>query len=123
MQKTIEQLDKIFITDLLIRCIIGTNDWERTQKQDVILNITLYADLETASKTDRLEHTVDYKQIKQNLISTVEASSFFLVERLAGQIAEVCLANPMVKRVCVRLEKPAALRFAKSVGIELTRDQ
>ena len=115
--------DRIYINDLLIRCIIGINAWERTQKQDVLINITLYADLQKASQTDSLEDSVDYRDIKKQIIALVENSSFFLVERLAGGIAQLCLGHLSVKAVRVRVDKPGALRYAKSVGVEIFRTQ
>lgn len=119
----IENLDKIFITDLKIKCIIGINDWERTQKQDVIINIELFADLMLPSKTDRIEDTIDYKEMKKKIIAMVEISQFNLVERLAAEIAAICLANKSVKAVNVKIDKPGALKYAKSVGVEIFRIQ
>jgi FolB domain-containing protein len=117
----LEKLDKIYITDLLLRCIIGINDWERTQQQDALINIVLYTDLTRPSETDRIEDTIDYKEIKKQIIAMVENSSFSLIERLADSIAQICLAHIPIKAVRVRVDKPGALRFAKSVGIELFR--
>ena len=51
----------------------------------------------------------------------VEASRFYLVEKMASEIADICLSEPRVERVTVRVEKPGALRFARSVGVEITR--
>ncbi len=49
----------------------------------------------------------------------VEASRFYLVERLAAaEIAAICLAEPRVETARVLLEKPGALRFARSVGVK-----
>ena len=117
------KLDKIHIRDLLIRCIVGIYDWEREKKQDVLINITLYADLGTACQTDRIEDTVDYKAIKQKVVNMVESSSYMLVERLAERVAEICLENPQVQRAKVLVDKTGALRFARSVGIEIVREQ
>jgi FolB domain-containing protein len=115
--------DKIHIRDLLLRCIVGIYDWERQNKQDVLINITLYADLRRACETDRIEDTVDYKTIKKKVVAMVESSSCMLVERLAQQVADICLEHPDVQRVRVLLEKPGALRFARSVGIEIVRER
>lgn len=116
-------LDRIHIRDLLVRCIVGIYEGERLEKQDVVINITLYADLRKACRSDSLEDTIDYKAIKKKVIAAVEASSFLLVERLAERIAEVCLENPSVRRATVLVEKPGALRFARTVGVEITRER
>ncbi|MGA2070151.1 MAG: dihydroneopterin aldolase [Sedimentisphaerales bacterium] len=122
-KEIISKLDKIRINDLLLHCIIGLNDWERTQKQDVLINIILYADLVKPCQTDNLKDSVDYKEIKKEIIAMVENSSFNLIERLAGEIARICLGHSFIKAVQVRVDKPGALRFAKSVGVEIFRTQ
>jgi D-erythro-7,8-dihydroneopterin triphosphate epimerase len=116
-------LDRIHIRDLLLRCIVGIRDWERAKKQDVVLNVTLHADLGRACRSDAIDDTVDYVAIKQSVIDTVESSSFYLVERLAQAVADVCLRDERVQRVDVLLEKPGALRFARTVGVEITRER
>jgi FolB domain-containing protein len=116
-----ERLDRVHIRDLLIRCVVGINDEERREKQDVIINITLHADLTEPCQSDRIEETVDYKAVKKKVIAMIESSSFFLVEALAEAIAGICLENRLVELVDVSVEKPGALRFAKSVGVEITR--
>ncbi len=45
------------------------------------------------------------------------------VEALAADIARVCLEEPGVQKVRVRVEKPRAVRFSKSVGIEIEREK
>lgn len=114
-------VDRILIRDLAARCIIGVNEEERREKQDVLVNLTLYADIRKACKSDQFEDTVDYRSIKKQILQLVELSRYYLIEALAEAIAEVCLTVPKVVEVRVRVEKPSALRFAKTVGIELVR--
>lgn len=116
-----EQLDRIQIRDLLLRCIVGINPDEREHKQDVVINITLYADLAKAATTDRIEDTVNYKTTKNRVVELVESSSFYLVEKLAEEIARECLSEDKVRAVAVSVDKPGALRFARSVGVEIVR--
>lgn len=117
------KLDKIYIRDLLLRCIVGVNDWEREKKQDVLINITLYVDLRTAGKTDSIKDTADYKVIKQKVVEMVESSAYMLIERLAEEVANICLEHPRIPRVKVSLDKTGALRFARSVAIEIIREK
>ena len=116
-----DSLDRITIHDLRFRCIIGVNEDERREKQDVIVNLKLWADLRRACHSDNINDTVDYKALKKAILAQVEKSRFFLVEALAQTIADICLAQPLVQSVCVGVEKPTALRFARSVGVEVTR--
>lgn len=115
--------DRIYIRDLQLRCIVGIYDDERREKQDVTINIIMCADLRAAGASDRIEDTVDYKAIKKRVLAMVEQSSFFLIERLAERVAEICLEDARVQRVVVAVDKPGALRFARSVAVEITRDR
>lgn len=116
-------LDQIHIRDLLLRAIIGINEDERLNRQDVLINMTLYADTRAAAETDRIEDAVNYRSVTKRVIEFVEHSRCFLVERLVAEIAEICLEDRRVQRVDVSVEKPSALRFARSVGISITREQ
>jgi len=113
--------DRIQIQDLLLRTIIGINEEERRNRQDVLINITLYADTRAAGASDDIGDAVNYRTITKRVIKRVEESSFNLVERMAAEIAAICLEEPRVETVDVRVEKPGALRFARSVGVELHR--
>lgn len=116
-------LDRIEIHDLLLRCIVGINDSERKNKQDVLINIVMWADTRPAAETDAIEDSVNYRTVTKKIIEHVEASDYFLVERLVEQVARICVEDERVQRVQVRVEKPGALRFARSVGITIERSR
>ena len=114
-------MDKIIIRDLLLRGIIGINPDERVKLQDILINIVIWADIRKAAASDAIEDAVDYKTITKRVIQHVEESSDFLVEKLVTDIARLIIMEYGVERVMVRVEKPTALRFAESVGIEIER--
>ena len=116
-----DPLDRIYIQDLHVRCIVGINPDEREKKQDALINITLFADLRRACRSDEFADTVDYRSLKKKVMDAVESSEDLLVERLAERVAQLCLEDPRVERVRVRVDKPTALRFARSVGVEIER--
>lgn len=113
--------DRIKITDLHLRCVIGANDWEREVRQDVLINIELRTDLRQAGASDDLADAVDYRSLTKRVIAMVESSDYHLVEALAGAIAALCLDDQRVRSTVVRVEKPGALRFARTVGVEVER--
>jgi len=117
------RLDKIYIRKLRTRCILGIFPEEREKAQEVELNVTLYADLRQACRSDDINDTVDYKGVKMRILELVENSGFFLVERLAQAVADICLDMPHVEAVSVTLDKPGALRFVRSVAVEITREK
>lgn len=113
--------DIIEIKDLLLRAIVGINDDERENRQDVLISVALFTDLRAAGASDRIEDTLNYRTVCKRIIELVESSSYQLVERLAEEVAQCCLREPRVERVRVSLDKPGALRFARSVGVTIER--
>jgi FolB domain-containing protein len=116
-------MDRILIKDLMLRCVLGLSGEERREKQDVLINLILWTDLRPAAASDNIEDTVDYSALKKRIITLVERSECHLAETLADRIASLCLEQKAVKQVQVTLEKPTALRFAHSVGVEITRSR
>jgi dihydroneopterin aldolase/D-erythro-7,8-dihydroneopterin triphosphate epimerase len=116
-------MDCVFIRDLLLRAIIGINDDERVNRQDVIVNIEMFADCRPAAASDLIDDAVNYRDVAKRTIDLVERSQFFLVETLASEIARECLADSRVQSVRVTVEKPTAVRFARSVGVTIERSR
>jgi dihydroneopterin aldolase/D-erythro-7,8-dihydroneopterin triphosphate epimerase len=116
-------MDRIYIRDLALRCIIGIYPEERETRQDVVINITLETDLRAAGQSDSIADTADYKRIKLAILDFVENSRFQLIEALADGIAAICLNDPHIQSATVTVDKPGALRFARSVAVEVTRSR
>ncbi len=114
-------MDKILIKDLLVRGIIGINDWERENPQDILINIEIEADLSEAGASDNIEDSINYRTLTKRVIAHAESANRLTVEALAADLAAICLEEPGAQKVRVRVEKPGALRFAKSVGVEIER--
>lgn len=116
--------DQIHISDLLLRTIIGINEEERNKRQDVLINLTMQVDLRAAGRSDEISDAVNYRTITKEIIDLVENSQFQLVEKMADEVAKICLKDDRVQHTTIRIEKPGALRFARSVGVtvERTRD-
>ena len=115
--------DRIKITDLHLRAIIGINPDERKNLQDVLINIVLYVDSRPAAESDDISDSANYRSITKEIIKLVESSRFYLIEKLASEIATICLKSQQVETVSVNVQKPTALRFAKSVGITIERSK
>ena len=95
--------DKILIHDLMVRGILGVNDWERQEKQDIVINLALFTDVRPAARTDELENTVNYRTVCKKIVELVEESSRLTVEALAEDIARLALSMPRVDRIRVRV--------------------
>lgn len=116
-------MDKVLIKDLLARGIIGVNDWERERPQDILINITLFTDTSRAAHTDHINDCVNYSTISKKVMAHSETSHRLTVEALANDLAKLCLQENGVQKVIVRVEKPGAVRFARSVGVEIERSR
>lgn len=114
-------LDRVFIRDLALRCTVGVDELERRERQDILVQITLYTDLRKAGRTDALEDTIDYRALKKRILHLAEQTRFYLIEALAQSIADECLRDERVAQVEVAVEKPGALRFARTVGVSIVR--
>lgn len=114
-------MDKVFIKDLVARGIIGLNDWEREKPQEMRINIVLGTDIRKAGETDDIQYSVNYRTIAKKALAHAETAQRLTVEALAADIARLCLDEPNVQSVTVRVEKPGAVRFSEAVGVEIER--
>lgn len=111
----------IHIKDLALRTIIGIEDWEREKEQDILINLFLEYDATKAALSDDIKDAVDYKAVKQGIMHLVAVSRFNLVEKLAHEILSLALKDARVEKATVAIDKPQALRFARSVSLTLSR--
>ena len=116
-------MDKVIIKDLLVRGVIGINDWEREITQDILINIVATTDTRRAAETDNIEDCVNYRTLSKKVQAHAETAARLTVEALANDLAKICLEEKNVKSVLVRVEKPGAVRFAASVGVEIERSR
>lgn len=116
------QTDRIHITNLVVPGIIGINPDERLNRQDVRVNATLHVDTRPAAQSDDIADAVNYRTITKALVAHIEIGKPMLVERLVGELADICLiTDPRVDEVEITVEKPGALRHTESVGITIRR--
>ena len=114
--KTVE----ITIKNLLLRTIIGFNEWERKKQQDVIINATIEFDRKPAVDTDNVIESVNYKTITKRIIEEVENSNFNLLEKLADHILNIIMDNEKVVAATVEIDKPHSVRFSESVSAKVS---
>jgi len=110
----------IRIEDLKLRTIVGIYEWEKENKQDIVINVEIEFDGTKAIETDDIADTIDYKSITKKIITMVEESEFNLIERIAGEAIKIIMENEKVQKASVRVDKPGALRFTDSVSVTQT---
>ena len=114
-------MDIIEIDGLRLRCIIGFSPHERKGKQDVVISLRIRADMRKAGESDNPDDAFNYRTVTKAIIQHVETSEYNLVEKLASEIAKICVVEHGAEWVQVRVHKPGALRFSDSVGVVIER--
>lgn len=109
----------IRIKNLLLRTYIGFKEDELDNKQDVIINMTIDVDHNSAIKKDAIDGSYNYRTITKQVISLVQDKKFKMLEKLTQSILDEIMVNKNVRFARVEVDKPHALRFAESVSIEL----
>jgi dihydroneopterin aldolase len=100
----------------------GVRPAEREHAQEFKVDIDVEADLSTPGRTDRLEDTVDYSQLRAIAKETIEGESAKLLETLAARIADRTLALPRVEAVTVRVAKrPPSLAPIEAAAVHIRR--
>ena len=114
-------MDIIFLGALEATTIIGIYDWERETKQTIVLDIEMAFDITKAAETDDIQYTLDYKMVSERVVSFVEQSEFYLVEKLIEEIANILLSEFNTPWVKIVLNKRGAISRARDVGIIIER--
>lgn len=114
-------MDWIEIDQLRLRCMIGFSPHERKDKQDVVISLRLGTDMRRAGETDSPDDAFNYRTVTKLIIRHVESSQYYLVEKMAAEIARICVVDCGAPYVQVRVHKPGALRFSDSVGVMIER--
>ena len=52
-------MDRVFIKDLLVRGVIGISERERSNPQNILVNVTLYTDIHRGAETDNIKYGPD----------------------------------------------------------------
>jgi FolB domain-containing protein len=114
-------MDQVIIKDLLVRGVIGITERERERPQDILINVIVFTDINKAAESDAIDDCVDYARLARKLTAHAESIGRYTVEALVSDLVGICLKEPGVEGVRMRVEKPGAVRFARSVGVEIER--
>ena len=114
-------LRHVFIRDLLLPCSIGIHQYEKVEPQRIRINLDLAVKENTSSLNDQIKNVVCYEEIVVGVRALIERGHVNLVETLSEDIATMCLEDPRVHSVRVRIEKLNIFKDATSVGVEIER--
>jgi dihydroneopterin aldolase len=85
------------------------------------VDIEMDTDIGVPARSDRIEDTIDYREIHEIVVRIGRGNSFHLIETLAARIAEQILDSFPVQRVRVAVDKetPVLDGMVDSVGVEV----
>lgn len=107
----------IKIKNLKIKTIIGTNDWERKKKQEIVINVQIEFDGKKVSNTDNVKDSINYKILNKKIIALVESSDFYTLEKLSNAVLKLIIKDKNILKAMVEVDKPRSLRHTDSVSV------
>ena len=115
-------MDRIELEGLVFNGRHGVRPAEREQPQEFKVDVKVEADLVAPGRSDRVEDTVDYRQIYAIAKDVIEGESAKLIETLAQRIADRVLELDRVATVSVRVAKrPQSMRPIDAAAVNITR--
>jgi 7,8-dihydroneopterin aldolase/epimerase/oxygenase len=98
----------------------GVFDFERSEGQAFVVDLTLGLDTRSAAASDDLRDTVDYGSLVMQVKAAVETDPVDLIETLAKRVADLCLLDDRVGYAKVTVHKPTAPIQATFADVALT---
>lgn len=109
----------IRIKNLRLRTFIGIKEEEITNRQDIVVNVTLHYSAERARASEDINDALNYRTITKNIIQWVESNRFSLLEKLTQDVLDIACDHPWVSYAEVEIDKLHALRYADSVSMTM----
>ena len=111
---------KISIVDLEVFYRVGVPDAERAQPQRLLLTVELEVDIAAAAKSDHIADTIDYFSVTRRLLQFGEGREWKLIEKVAGDLADMVLAGFNPQAVGIEVKK-FIIPQAHHVSVTLTK--
>ena len=113
----------IRINDLKVRALIGAYSWEKANKQDLAIHISIEYDASKACLSDKLKDALNYESVATKAIKIAERSRYALLEKLVCKLLTGIMSDKRVVSAFVRVDKPHALAQARCVSFELSTER
>jgi FolB domain-containing protein len=104
-----------------IRCIIGIGDLERSREQDILVDLSVLADISRCAETDDLADTIDYMALADLCSNLAKENAYQLLEKFASDVLESIFDLYQVEEAWIRVKKPKAIPTADFSIVELKR--
>jgi len=109
----------VFIKDFIINEIIGFYEHEKIKKQKIKFNIVLDVNQNSVPDERNIKSIVDYEKITNKLKNLTKSKKYNFLESLAEDSFKEIFDDKRINSVTIKIEKPEAIKNAKSVGVEV----
>ncbi len=109
----------VFIKDFIIEEIIGIHEHEKIKKQKIKFNIALDVNQSTTPNEKDIKSIVDYEKIANKLENLAKNKKYNFLESLVEDSFKEIFEDKRINSVTIKIEKPEAIKNAKSVGVEV----
>ena len=109
----------VFIKDFIIEEIIGIHEHEKIKKQKIKFNIVLDVNQSSLPDEKDIKSIVDYEKITNKLENLTKSKKYNFLESLAEDSFKEIFEDERINSVTIKIEKPQAIKKAKSVGVEV----
>ena len=113
-------MSKISIAELEVFYCVGVTDEERAEPQRLLVSVDMNLDFSSASVSDRIEKTINYQEVANELLKYGQGRSWKLLEKLVANIADLIMTRYKPQAVAVEVKK-FSVPQAKHVAVSLTR--
>ena len=113
-------MSKISIVDLEVFFCVGVTDEERAKPQRLLISIDMSIDFAVAAVSDRIEKTINYQEVANDVLQYGDGRNWKLIEKLATNLAEFILARYKPQGVSVEIKK-FIIPQAKHVSVSVTK--
>ncbi len=113
-------MSKISIADLEVSFCVGVTDEERAKPQRLLISIDMAFDFSVAAVSDRIEKTINYQEVVNEILKYGEGRSWKVIEKLATNIADLVPARFKPNAIQVEVKK-FSIPQARHVSVSLTK--
>ena len=98
-------MSKVTIVDLEVYYRVGVTDQERAKPQRLLVTVDMSLDFSAAAVTDRIERTVNYQAVADEVLRFGEGRSWKLLEKLVTNLSERIMALYAPEELTVEVKK------------------
>jgi len=115
-------MSRISIVDLEVHFCVGVSDAERAKPQRLLLTVEMNLDFTAAATSDRVERSINYQNVVEDLLKFGEGRNWKLIEKLASNIVDAILVRYKPDSVMVEVKK-FVIPQARYVGVSIAKSR